>query len=599
MVATRQKSKAKLRRKATQERRSAGPTQPAPGTSLREQNTTAAALQRAVARPSQAAPSAMLLLQRAYGNRAVTHLIQTKLLIGPTGDKYEREADRMSDQVMTTSRPSSHPKRAEVHSERRRSVEARRRPEARLVSRRAEGDFQANAGLAQRLVSRRASGSPLPGGVRAFMEPRFGADFSGVRVHADGEAARMSHSLQAKSFTLGQDIYFGKGRYDPASDEGKRLLAHELTHVVQQTGADQQPPEKSGAESTSHVGQSGQRSTIQRALMTYDEWQRITGKYSRDKSATLEILDRLVAAYPNKGIQAQDATLDRIVDIIRRWMRKHRIKKFFGFKVVKRANSLLQSALQEKAQMNWCKQVYKNAGCELPAGLKFEAAYRLARLFQAHKEDYASGGWMLKLASDAVEQSLDMNVLFGEYIAALKDHNFRYDSRGNPMSFYTDASSGNCRDMARGLSSIGTWAGHKIEAGDVITEPFATKAGATLISPHTGNVKLEGEKDYSARRFVFDSHTAALCGGIWYDPTVQAIYGDPKDAKAWELKRETRNQIDFVNVNDGAKFAPPNDDSIGPNNAYLEREKNTESQEFGDYWEVKRKPPVTKEPKKL
>jgi hypothetical protein len=66
------------------------------------------------------------------------------------------------------------------------------------------------------------------------MEPRFGADFSRVRVHTDGGAVQMSRDLQAQAFTTGQDIYFGAGRYDPGSEDGKRLLAHELTHVVQQ-----------------------------------------------------------------------------------------------------------------------------------------------------------------------------------------------------------------------------------------------------------------------------------------------------------------------------------------------------------------------------
>jgi hypothetical protein len=68
------------------------------------------------------------------------------------------------------------------------------------------------------------------------MEPRFGVDFGGVRVHTGAEAAQMSRDLSAQAFTHGQDIYLGAGRYDPGSSAGKRLLAHELTHVIQQTG---------------------------------------------------------------------------------------------------------------------------------------------------------------------------------------------------------------------------------------------------------------------------------------------------------------------------------------------------------------------------
>jgi hypothetical protein len=66
------------------------------------------------------------------------------------------------------------------------------------------------------------------------MNPAFGADFSGVRVHSDAEAVEMSKSIDARAFTHGADIYFDEGQFDPRSFEGKRLLAHELTHVVQQ-----------------------------------------------------------------------------------------------------------------------------------------------------------------------------------------------------------------------------------------------------------------------------------------------------------------------------------------------------------------------------
>jgi len=76
----------------------------------------------------------------------------------------------------------------------------------------------------------------LPESVRAFFEPRFGTDLGGVRVHADTEAGKLSRALGAEAFTIGADIYFGPGAYRPASATGRRLLAHELTHVMQQSG---------------------------------------------------------------------------------------------------------------------------------------------------------------------------------------------------------------------------------------------------------------------------------------------------------------------------------------------------------------------------
>ena len=80
-------------------------------------------------------------------------------------------------------------------------------------------------------------GTALPNEVRAYFEPRFGRDFSQVRVHADGVAAVGAQAVQARAFTFGRDIVFGADEYSPATAEGKRLVAHELTHVVQQGAA--------------------------------------------------------------------------------------------------------------------------------------------------------------------------------------------------------------------------------------------------------------------------------------------------------------------------------------------------------------------------
>lgn len=81
----------------------------------------------------------------------------------------------------------------------------------------------------------RSSGQPLDPATRTFMEPRFGRDFSGVRVHTDGKAAQSAQSVNALAYTVGQDVVFGNGQYTPETDQGRRLLAHELTHVMQQT----------------------------------------------------------------------------------------------------------------------------------------------------------------------------------------------------------------------------------------------------------------------------------------------------------------------------------------------------------------------------
>jgi hypothetical protein len=108
-----------------------------------------------------------------------------------------------------------------------------------LVQRRGDGGFEAGSEMESRLAAHQGAGSPLPDETRTYMEPRFGADFSGVRVHTGGEAAQLNRQISAQAFTHGQDIYLSEDKYDPGSEAGKRLLAHELTHVVQQTGSGQ------------------------------------------------------------------------------------------------------------------------------------------------------------------------------------------------------------------------------------------------------------------------------------------------------------------------------------------------------------------------
>jgi hypothetical protein len=214
-------------------------------------------LQRAVADPASARPAEVLALQRNCGNRAVQRLlagrsIQAKLTVGPAGDHYEQEADRVADQVMKMPGPQATPKAASVQ----RSVgdeEVQTKPLAPsitpLVQRQAEEEeevqtkpqdpgagFEANRAVEGQLRTAKGSGSPLPAEVRTYMEPRFGADFSGVRVHTDGQAAQLNRQLSAQAFTHGKDIYLPADKYSPQSEGGRRLLAHELTHVVQQGG---------------------------------------------------------------------------------------------------------------------------------------------------------------------------------------------------------------------------------------------------------------------------------------------------------------------------------------------------------------------------
>lgn len=103
-----------------------------------------------------------------------------------------------------------------------------------IVQRSGRGPPQSSIPFEQSLSSSKGAGSALPGDTRQFMESRFNADFSGVRIHTGNHAESMSSQIHAQAFTHGNDIYFNSGKYSPTTGQGSTLLAHELTHTIQQ-----------------------------------------------------------------------------------------------------------------------------------------------------------------------------------------------------------------------------------------------------------------------------------------------------------------------------------------------------------------------------
>lgn len=107
----------------------------------------------------------------------------------------------------------------------------------RSIQRKPIKEGELDSDLSNTINQARGGGQPLPDRLRGSMESAFQSDFGGVRVHSDQQSDTLNRSVQAKAFTLGNDIYFKKGNYQPGSSSGQELLAHELTHVVQQGGA--------------------------------------------------------------------------------------------------------------------------------------------------------------------------------------------------------------------------------------------------------------------------------------------------------------------------------------------------------------------------
>jgi hypothetical protein len=199
---------------------------------------------------------------------------QTKLKLSQPGDKYEREADRVAEQVTRSMiDPSGRFRLDSINSDASSQTMLQRQEEIPETSPNLETSEELDdefvedeesvdieelaedepiadeSGMPKRqdasaatpptasLTIPKGGGTSLDGKTKSAMEQSFGYDFSQVRIHADGQAVESARQIQAQAYTIGSDIYFNEGFYNPASLAGTKLLAHELTHVVQQTGS--------------------------------------------------------------------------------------------------------------------------------------------------------------------------------------------------------------------------------------------------------------------------------------------------------------------------------------------------------------------------
>ena len=170
-------------------------------------------------------------------------VLQSKLAVNTSGDACEKEADRVAAQVMRMPESSAQPIRMEPQTENPIATGGMHRafvavPSSDSVRRQATNDDALIDApqVVNDVVSE--SGRPLGPAVRSFMEPRFGQDFSRVRIHTGRLAAESARAVNAVAYTVGEHVVFDEAAYSPGTDSGRRLIAHELAHVIQQKGAD-------------------------------------------------------------------------------------------------------------------------------------------------------------------------------------------------------------------------------------------------------------------------------------------------------------------------------------------------------------------------
>ena len=208
----------------------------------------------------------ILFLQKTIGNQAMQRMIksgviQTKLRIGQPNDIYEQEADRIAEEIGSSQWSVVNSQKEEIQRQVEEEEEKKREEELvqpkletnveHSIQRQAEEEkeeilqtkemqsniLEVTPDFESRIHALKGGGQPLPKSIRAFFEPRFGYDFSQVRIHNDSEGAKLARALNARAFTIGRDIVFGAGEYLPITTKGQQLLAHELTHVIQQTSS--------------------------------------------------------------------------------------------------------------------------------------------------------------------------------------------------------------------------------------------------------------------------------------------------------------------------------------------------------------------------
>jgi hypothetical protein len=201
----------------------------------------------------------LMRLQQTYGNRYVQRLVesvreQAKLTVGASDDPYEREADRVAEQVVNMPGPAEnqsgsrqqaieeeeqsrtqHFLRQQIAEEDKTSVD--RLPDISQKQAGDEAPFLVSPDLEERIKQMQGSGAAMPSEERSFFEKRMGYDFGQVRIHTDSNSVQACRDLRAVAFTFGSNIAFNQGAYQPGTGGGRKLLAHELVHVVQQGSA--------------------------------------------------------------------------------------------------------------------------------------------------------------------------------------------------------------------------------------------------------------------------------------------------------------------------------------------------------------------------
>ncbi len=250
--------------------------------------------------------------------------IQAKLNIGAPNDKYEQEADRTAAQVLQQINLPPQDNSVQRHSalEKKEQIQAKFSPPKflmpKLQRRTNSAEEEASTNLESSIQRMRGRGQSLEPNLQLKMGQAMGADFSNVKVHTDSESDQLNQSIQAKAFTTGQDVFFRQGQYNPTSSSGQELIAHELTHVMQQSGA-----QASNSQQTIHKAPDQQ---IQR-LVSREDFVSLAGGPSTvarfNSSTYTKILQYLKQAESEENEDRKKTIHENIKNLCEKWLDSH------------------------------------------------------------------------------------------------------------------------------------------------------------------------------------------------------------------------------------------------------------------------------------
>ena len=495
----------------------------------------------------------VMQLQQSYGNAYVQRLlnsraVQAKLTVSQPGDVYEQEADKVAEMIQLQAEPEEEEeevqtqpaeeeeelqaqRQAEEEEEEEEQEEVQTQPaeeeEELQAQRQAEEEEEEEEqeevqtqpaesrptavpeNLETRINNARHIGQPMSESARASFEPQFGIDFSDVRIHTDTEANRLSQQLGAKAFTTGGDVFFREGAYQPESESGKRLLAHELTHVVQQRG-EQLHSDVQGQTETElarNLISKSPSDVIQRNddLLDPETWKDKSAIEGVSRSWKLRAIDKSVSKYnsaKDKDVDTRISALGKISGAIQKW--KESKGKGESYKESQRWGWI--EKLQTQTEHAWLdatiekKQEAERAAADESIDEILEGVDR-------------SAPDKVALASTAFQKFITW---CGSKGVTYRTHNVSTD----PL--VAKGGTAYCEGLA--LSLVKVFQSCHIDDAEVYELPqewFTTHPLPNFIDQTTdGNLKEAGSA-YGADgpRFFFNKHWVTKANGIIYDPT--------------------------------------------------------------------------------